>query len=91
MIPSKKKKVHQRVHHYTLSTTKYCMNVSVSICHFERSEKSLCRRRRDLVRWELLQAKRLPKTNLLIFNDKKQIFWWYNKCGHFYFGFQYDS
>jgi|GEM_PF-627736 len=23
MIPSKKKKVHQRVHHYTLSTTKF--------------------------------------------------------------------
>ena len=31
------------------------------------------------------------KSNLLIFNDKKQIFWWYNKCEHFYFGFQYDS
>gem|GEM_PF-1317990 len=28
MIPSKKKKVHQKVHHYTLSTTQYFIPVS---------------------------------------------------------------
>ena len=22
---------------------------------------------------------------------KNQIFWWYNNCEHFYFGFQYGS
>jgi len=31
------------------------------------------------------------KTNLLIFNDKNQIFWWQNNCEYFYFGFHYDS
>gem|GEM_PF-3818029 len=31
MIPSKKKKVHQRVHHYTLSTTKFSGKDRVAI------------------------------------------------------------
>ena len=31
MIPSKKKKVHQRVHHYTLSTTKFPMKQSIQL------------------------------------------------------------
>jgi len=37
MIPSKKKKVHQRVHHYTLSTTdfkSYLFKVMVSSKYF---------------------------------------------------------